>query len=89
MAEFASPAEEAAHYKAELAAKQEELDTLPTNFDEFSSSSQELEVELEAELRRVSPSPVFDRRSEQLCILPVAVAAAGREQRLGVRGAQE
>lgn len=46
-------AEEIAVVKEELAQKQQALEALQRNFDDFQESSRELEEELEAELGRV------------------------------------
>lgn len=46
--------------KEELAEKQQALEALQRNFDDFQESSRELEEELEAELGRVSRKAVGD-----------------------------
>lgn len=49
-----STMEEISVVKEELAEKQQALEALQRNFDDFQESSRELEEELEAELGRVS-----------------------------------
>ena len=52
MAEATEPEALIAQLREQLAAKEEELQQSQAHFDEFTASSQELEEELEAELRR-------------------------------------
>lgn len=56
--------DEAALVKEELAEKQQALEALQRNFDDFQESSRELEEELEAELGRVSPLLRVGRNQE-------------------------